>query len=1270
MPTAIVHALDHEQRPIECRTLVDTCSDANYVTEEFASKLHLRCKKTSVAIEALNALNTVTNKLVSTTVRSRLSDFQRHLTFFVIPRISRPLPDTQIDRTRFKIPANLKLADPNFHRPASVDMLIGTGPSLASFSVGQIDLSPRNGPDLILQKSQLGWIIGGSVLSTSSHIQRKTFATSVNFDLSKFWDIEEGPQQRYLSSEERDCEDHFTAHVQRDETGRYLIALLFNHKKQSIGDSRSRAYNRFLSLERKLRRDKSLQREYSSVIQEYISLGHMSKVETRDSDGFYLPHHAVIKPSSTTTKVRVVFDGSAKSSSGLSLNDALMIGPTIQDDIFSLLLRFRMYAYVLTGDIEKMYRQFLIRPEDRRYQRILWRDERNEIATFELNTVTFGLSSAPYLAIRCVHQLADDEEDSFPRAASILKQDMYVDDLLTGADTYAEAKDLRDEVIDLLQRGGLNIRQWVSNEPGLLDGLTEQQIHPKFFGDSTVKTLGVSWDARNDTVTYTVDPHVATKVTKRTILSTIARIFDPLGLLAPVTVVAKILMQRLWHLKLDWDESLPASLHTEWITFANDFKHLHNISFGRNVTQRATRRIELHGFCDASERAYGACLYIRSIDKCGKINANLLCAKSRVAPLKTISLARLELCGAVLLASLYVTVREAIKRKIDSVIFWTDSTIVLNWLHKEPCTLKTFVANRVSEIQMRTDITAWSHVRSCDNPADLLSRGQPPVQFLRDSNWRHGPQWLSSIESAWPESRFEIIEEVPEIKRLTCFVTTAINSDEILNRYSSLSRLRRIIAYCLRFRLPHRFKGPLTVEELHAAKDRVVQLVQTSAFAQDLHHLKTGAGLHPKSKLLPLHPFVDNKGILRVGGRLQNSILPYEQKHPILLPKGHHITELVIREAHLQHHHAGINSTLYAVRQTYWPIDGKNTTRKIVRQCVRCFRINPPATDYVMGNLPASRVTESRPFYNCGVDYCGPFYIKERRFRNRTRIKVYVAVFICLATKAVHLEVVSDMTTEAFIAALKRLIARRGMCRNMYSDNGSNFIGANNELREIHEDLLKNERIQHFLADKGISWHFMPALSPHFGGLWEAAVKSFKHHVKRVVGEELFTFEQFNTFVIEVEAILNSRPLTPLSCDSNDPIALTPGHFLIGNSLTSLPETDFKATATNRLSNWQHIQKVKQDFWSRWHKEYINHLNVRHKWTKGSHTIKEGTIVVMMDDQLPPLQWHLGRIEKVHPGKDDIIRTVTVRTSRGVYSRNVKQLAPLPVHNEAGQLVT
>ncbi|XP_076643561.1 uncharacterized protein LOC143353839 [Halictus rubicundus] len=250
------------------------------------------------------------------------------------------------------------------------------------------------------------------------------------------------------------------------------------------------------------------------------------------------------------------------------------------------------------------------------------------------------------------------------------------------------------------------------------------------------------------------------------------------------------------------------------------------------------------------------------------------------------------------------------------------------------------------------------------------------------------------------------------------------------------------------------------------------------------------------------------------------------------------------------------------------------------------------------------------------------------------------------------------------MAAFKSFIARRGLCKNIYSDNGTNFVGTNNELTELLRGLSEDEANKRFFVEKAITWHFIPELSPHFGGLWEAAVKSFKHHLKRVVGEELFTHEQFSTFVTEIEAILNSRPLTTLSSDPNDPTALTPGHFLIGSALTSIPEIDYTEYHINRLSTWQHIQKVKQDLWTRWSKEYIHHLSTRSKWTKGEHTIQQGTLVVLKDDHLPPTQWNLGRVLEIHPGRDGIIRAVTIKTINGTYKRNVRQLASLPIEIE------
>lgn len=375
--------------------------------------------------------------------------------------------------------------------------------------------------------------------------------TNIIDELKKFWEIEDGiSSPKYLSPAEEACEKHFTDNVSRTPEGRYMVALPFNEMKDQLGSSRSQALRRFLSLERRHKSNSDFWSEYLKIIEEYKQLGHMKKVENETEEGFYLPHHAVVKISSMTTKVRIVFDASAKSSNRCSLNDTLMVGPTIQDDIFTLLLRFRLPNFVLTGDIEKMYRQVLVRPEDRKFQRIFWRDQPTdkESSVYEIQTVTFGFAPAPYLATRCLHQLADDEKDNFPLASKFLKRDLYVDDVLTGADSLQEIMDLRNQLMTLLTKGGFNLRQRASNSTDVLQGLPDCALNMKLFGedDPLLKTLGVHWNSQQDNSIYTVNP-IATKnvITMRTIASDVARIFDPLGLLNPVIAHAKIIQQEL-----------------------------------------------------------------------------------------------------------------------------------------------------------------------------------------------------------------------------------------------------------------------------------------------------------------------------------------------------------------------------------------------------------------------------------------------------------------------------------------------------------------------------------------------------------------------------------------------------------------------------------------------------------------------------------------------------------------------------------------------------
>lgn len=596
-----------------------------------------------------------------------------------------------------------------------------------------------------------------------------------------------------------------------------------------------------------------------------------------------------------------------------------MVGPTIQDDIFTLIIRFRTHRYALTADIEKMYPQILIHPGDTRYQRILYRNNpMDKIKTFQLNTVTYGTSCAPFLAIRVLHQLADDEGKEHPIAAHILKRDFYVDDLLTGSNTRDDITQIQQDVTLLLNKAGFHIRKWSSNDPSLLPSecKVNSTEHLSLDPNSTIKTLGIQWTPNKDILSYSINLSDSNrKVTKRTILSQIAKLYDPLGLLGPVIVTAKIFMQLLWKTNLSWDSSLPQDLHFSRCKYKVHLPALRELYFERCVVIPNAENIQMHGFCDASERAYGACIYLRSVDDQNNCQVSLICFKTRVASIKLIIIPRLELCAALLLAKLYAATTQALSLQIDKINFWSDSTIALQWIKREPHLLKTFVANRVAKIQSLTSTVEWKHVSSEDNPADIVSRGQMPQDFISSNLWKHGPSWLSSDEDMWPQHDWYILE-LPE-RRITntnviCF-NLRTQEGELLLKYSSFKKLTRVVAYILRFvhmRNPtSQHRGPLKLAELQRSIRLIIQLAQCSRFSREINMLKREEGIQRKSRLLPLNTFIDSEGILRVGYRLINSSLPESHKHPIVLPSDHHINKLIIRDEHMRLKHASVQTT-------------------------------------------------------------------------------------------------------------------------------------------------------------------------------------------------------------------------------------------------------------------------------------------------------------------------------------------------------------------------
>lgn len=647
LSTALVDIQNSEGKKSQARILLDTGSQSNFMTKKFADALGLPVKKINVPVEGLNQLQTRIKESISTSIFSKQSNYTTNLEFLILSRICDYLPGQYIDKQSVNIPENVKLADPEFYKPREIDALLGY-----------------------------------------------------------FWEIEEIVDKRFLSEEECQVESFYKETTRRDpSSGKYIVRLPFNDKLSNLGHSYHMAKRRFESTERKLNQNPLMKSDYDKFMREYIELEHMSEVpETAKNEGYFMPHHAVSKQLFDIDKFRVVFNASAKTNTGLSLNNCLKVGPTIQQTIFSVIARFRTHQYAFTTDIEKMYRQILVDERDTLYQQILYRTNESEpIKIYRANTVTYGTASAPFLAIRTLFQLADDVNSEFPEVAEVLKRDLYVDDGVTGADTFDEAMRLRDNLITVTNSAGLKLRKWASNEPQLLESLPDDTTQVELFSKSeTQGALGVQWNTAKGVMKYKIANLDESKVTKRTILSNIAKLYDPIGLLGPVIVTTKLLMQGLWKCEVDWDESVPIDIQTNWNIIKSQLKLLDSVEFDRKVIINNSVKTEIHGFCDASEKAYGACIYIRSINKENEVLTNLLCSKNRVAPLKSISLPKLELCGALLLSRLLKVVKSSLCKEIDNIYLWSDSTITLQWIQTQPHLLKTFVANRVSEIRTNT----------------------------------------------------------------------------------------------------------------------------------------------------------------------------------------------------------------------------------------------------------------------------------------------------------------------------------------------------------------------------------------------------------------------------------------------------------------------------------------------------------------------------------------------------------------------------------------
>lgn len=1152
-------------------------------------------------------------------------------------------------------------------------------------------------------RTPLGWSVAGPVgpsskFNASSYFIRKedeflgeTVTRMFEMDFS---------ETSYGQSAPMSIEDQKALHIMDSSVkvvdGHYQLDLPFKGSP-NLPNNRVQAERRLNSLKVRLKKDPDLYTKYCNGIHDYLKKGYAEKIQEEDnvkdsdvSSVWYLPHHPVFHPQKPE-KPRIVFDCAA-SYGNVSLNKQLLQGPDMTNRLVGVLLRFRENYIAFMADIEAMFCQVRVSPEHRDLLRFLWwkNDDYNQPPEeYRMAVHLFGATSSPSCAGFCLRKAADEFESEYDQdTLATIRRNFYVDDCLKSIPDVEKAIRLVGELCDLLAKRSFHLTKFVSNSLEVLSSIPEKELSPSvvsldFDALPVERALGIHWNVKDDVFTFRIIER-KNQATRRGILSDVSSMYDPLGFAAPFILPAKRLLQQLCKDNVGWDEEIsPQSLEV-WQRWLNDLPNLQHIRIPRcfkSLQLGQLKEVQLHHFSDASTKGYGAVSYLRCEDVNGNVNCSLVIGKSRVSPSKPVTIPRLELTAATVAVKQDRQIQEELDIKFDAVVFWTDSTCVLQYINSEAGRFKTFVANRIALIHESSSPSQWRYVNSESNPADYASRGLRSDEKVKIDQWVHGPYFLRKGEEEWPKCP-EGINSLPDEnlewkKSVQVFETQMQDQplDKFIKYYSSWYKLQKSTAWLLRFiqylRNRHLSSGstgagvgPLTVKELENSRLKIIGYVQRKSFSEEFVALKNSdASMNTKkmvkksSRLSTLSPFI-SEGVLRVGGRLDRASISFDAKHPIIVPNKHHIADLIIQHYHQMEGHSGARQVLATIQQEFWILQGRSRIRWLLSKCVPCRRRYAPPGQQVMAPLPSPRVTAlESPFTSTGVDYFGPFLVK----RGRSQVKRYGCIFTCLAVRAVHIEMTHSLDAESFLCAFSRFTARRGYPRDVYSDNGTNFVGACGVLKEEFAKLMSDQaqaKIYDRLRMKGVTFHFNPPLASHAGGVWERMIKSTRRILRALLKEQSVDDETLETLLVEVERILNDRPLLKHEGQLDDLDPLTPSKLLLLRSNSSLPPGVFVA-ADQYSKRWRQAQLLASTFWKRWVREYLPTLQERQKWQSVRRNLKVGDLVLMVDERFPRGQWPMALVHEVYPDEFGVVRHVTVRKADGMLKRDVRKLCLL-----------
>ena len=1091
--------------------------------------------------------------------------------------------------------------------------------------------------------------------------------SQVEHNLDKMFNIESLGITEESSSYDEFHINKFNENVSFTE-GKYHVKLPWNDNindvKSNYGICKS-VVNKVVS---KLKND-DLYDDYNKVFEQQLADGIIEPVDLstiNPNDHVWIPHRPVIKQSDqVTTKLRIVLNCSLKINDAPSLNEAAYEGINLVNHLLELLIKIRSDKYFVMSDIKQAFLMIkLSTAEDKNKFSILWIDKTGKLIAYRYSSIVFGFISSPFI----LQNVIKLHLQNYPNDAcnKILNHNLYVDNLFFTGDNQSTLLDLYNETFQRMMSGGFELRSWVSNCKPLMDKIIEDRRGPSHSSDHE-KVLGYIYEPDTDKLKLSQfnlnDNNI---LTKRIVLSNLAKVFDPLGLTLPVTVKGKTFVSKLWKEGYDWDQPLD-ELNSEWLKIQNDLSSLPNLSFPRKAYNGDT---SLFIFCDSSKSTYGFSCYAKCDNSC-----NLVFAKAKTAPSKSKSLPTLELLSAFLAIKCLDTIIKSLNANIIDINICVDAQIVLSWILTGRVKSKNiFANNRVKEISnLRNDIklkynldVKFKYIPTEDNPADLLTRGISFKDFKSKFEfWLHGPKFLSTSPFQWPIRTLGCLSE--KDKLLTC--NAVINHKLPLlpvERFSNVNKLYRVTAYVFKFiKLCRKVKTSIQNEIVNATQ-YWLKYEQSVHFQNEINFLNDHSVGQIPTNVKNLNLYIDEQSLIRCKGRINKSDFSHDIKCPVLLPRFSTLTELIIHDAHDRCKHLGTASTLNFLRKNgYWIPKGRARVKSILSKCILCKKLNslaykyPQPTDFIR-----DKTKFQTPYQHTGIDFTGHVFVKQ----GNCVVKMYILIFTCLNIRSIHLELLPSLTCKDFLLAFIRFCNSCNIPSVVYSDNANTFLKSMNILSH---SVIDND-FDSYLVKNNIKHNKIPLYSAWVGAAWERMIRTIKQCLYKTIGRKHYNYFQFFTLLTDVENCINSRPLTYLNEDSLD--VITPNAFLkfnTGRSLLmgDLEEDDFPSTGRKELvDSLLKRESMLDKFKSMWYEEYLLSLREKSKdvyqndWTD---RISVGEVVLIRSPIKPRAQWQMARVTELLTGTDGKTRSAKVMRpdhSEGVYS--ICHLYPLELSIE------